>query len=148
VGNTATFTVNRQGTVRTLNTTIALRPEEVQLASNNSTAPATPQAQATRSSAKALGMDLSAITPEARRTYSLDADVKGVVITNVDPDSDAADKIAKGDVVLRVDNRVVQTPQDMQRLVAEVQKAGRKSVLLLVSHEGRTGYIAIDFTKT
>ena len=73
-----------------------------------------------------------------------------MVITKVDPDSDAADKgLQPGDVVLRVGNRIVRTPADFQAGVAEAKKGGRKSVLLLVAHsQGGTGFVAVDIGKT
>ena len=69
-----------------------------------------------------------------------------MVITKVDPDSDAADKgLQPGDVVLRIGNRAVADPADVQTGVAEAKKGGRKSVLLLVAHsQGGTGFVAID----
>ena len=74
----------------------------------------------------------------------------GVVITKVDPDSDAADKgLQPGDVVLKVGNRMVTTPQDVQAGVAEAKKGGRKSVLLLVAPaRAVTGFVAVDIGKT
>jgi serine protease Do len=144
VGNSASFTVNRQGSAKTLTATIALRDDQQQLASNSQAPTPTPMRENT---SQAMGLALSPITPDARRTYSLADDVKGVVVTNIDPDSDAADKLSRGDVVMRVNNRVVQTPQDVQRVVAEAQKAGRKNVLLLVSHQGRAGAIVVEIGK-
>ena len=50
---------------------------------------------------QAMGLGLAAVTPEARRTYNIDSGIDGVVITRVDPDSDAGDKgIQPGDVVV------------------------------------------------
>ena len=58
-----------------------------------------------------MGLGLSSLTPEARKTFNLADNVNGVVITKVDPDSDAADKgLQPGDVVLQVGNRTVRTP--------------------------------------
>ena len=54
----------------------------------------------------------SAVTPEMRREFSLDNNVNGVVVTRVDPNSDAADKgIEAGDVVVSVANQSVRTPK-------------------------------------
>jgi serine protease Do len=83
--------------------------------------------------------------------YNLGDDVNsGVVITKVDPDSDAATKgLQPGDVVLKINNRSVKSPADFQSGVADAQKGGRKSVLLLVARSsGQTGFVAIDIDKT
>ena len=103
------------------------------------------------STASAAGLGLSSLTPETRRSFNLgDSVTGGVVITRVDPDSDAATKgLQAGDVVLRIGNRAVRTPADFQAGVAEAKKGGRSSVLLLVTHQaGGTGFVAIDIEKT
>jgi len=108
--------------------------------------PTTPNAGSP--TASAMGLGLSSLTPEARHSLNLADNVSGVVITKVDPNSDAADKgLQPGDVVLKIGNRAVKTPQDVQSGVAEAQKSGRKSVLLLVARSsGGTGFYALDIT--
>jgi serine protease Do len=93
-----------------------------------------------------MGMGLAPLTPQARRARSLSEDASGVVITRVDPDSNAAEKgLEAGDVVLRVNNRNVTSPADLQSAVAEARRAGRKSVLLLVAKaQGQTGFFPVE----
>jgi serine protease Do len=144
-GHTTTFSVNRQGKPIQLKVTIGQRPDDKLAANMPAGIPSSGGA-----AASAMGLGLSSLTPEARRAYNLGEDVAGVVITKVDPDSDAADKgLQPGDVVLRVGNRIVRTPTDFQTGVAEAKKGGRSSVLLLVAHsQGGTGFVAIDIDKT
>jgi serine protease Do len=145
-GRSSTFSMLRGGKPMELKVTIGTRPDE-KVASNGplqdgSLAP---------SSANAAGLALSSLTPEAKRMYNLADNVNsGVVITRVDPDSDAADKgLQPGDVVLKINNRAVKSPADFQSGVSEAQKGGRKSVLLLVARsQGGTGFVAIDIDKT
>jgi serine protease Do len=94
----------------------------------------------------AMGLGLSALTPDARKTFNLSEKANGVVITKVDPNSDAADKgLQPGDVVQKVGGRAVNTVADVQSGVAEAQKGGRKSVLLLVaSSQGGSRFVAVD----
>ncbi|HMH64598.1 MAG TPA: PDZ domain-containing protein, partial [Rhizomicrobium sp.] len=145
-GQTATFSVSRQGKPLQVKATIGNRPDE-RVASN---APAK-DGMLAPSSANAAGLGLSSLTPESKKSFNIaDSVVVGAVITKVDPDSDAADKgLQPGDVVLRVGNRIVRTPTDFQVGVAEAKKGGRSSVLLLVAHsQGSTGFVAIDIDKT
>ena len=97
-----------------------------------------------------MGLGLSSLTPDARRAYNLGEEVAGVVITKVDPDSDAADKgLQPGDVVLKIGSRIVKNPADVQSGIVEAQKGGRKSVLLLVARQsGGTGFVAVDIGQT
>jgi serine protease Do len=144
-GKVSTFTVSRQGKHVEVKVTIGSRPEE-KLAANE------PAGQAIQpSSATAAGLGLASLTPQAKKAFNLGDDVKaGAVITKVDPNSDAAEKgLQPGDVVLRIGNRAVRAPADVSAGIAEAQKGGRSSILLLVARQqGGTGFVAIDINKT
>ena len=141
-GQSATFAVNREGKALELKIAIGARPDEARLAAN---APA-PQSQNAPAGATAMGLGLAPLTPQARRARQLDDNVSGVVITRVDPDSNAADQgLTAGDVVLKINNRNVTNPADIQNGIAEAKRAGRKSVLLLVARaQGQTGFVAVE----
>ncbi|HWY62278.1 MAG TPA: DegQ family serine endoprotease [Rhizomicrobium sp.] len=142
-GASANFTILRGGASQTLKVQIGARPED-KVASNT---PAMPSALPATGSA--MGLGLASVTPDARKTYNLADSISGVVITKVDPSSDAADKgLQPGDVVMKVGARVVKTPQDIQAAVAEAQKGGRKSVLMLVASQGATRFYAVDIGQT
>jgi len=146
-GQTATFSVARQGKPMQIKATIGTRPDAQQLAS---LAPGK-DGMMSPSSANAAGLGLSSLTPESKKNFNIAENVvAGAVITKVDPDSDAADKgLQPGDVVLRVGSRIVRSPADFQVGVAEAKKGGRTNVLLLVAHsQGGTGFVAIDIDKT
>ena len=146
-GQTATFSVARQGKPLQIKVTIGARPDQQQLASLSSNR----GGMMAPSSANAAGLGLSSLTPESKRSFNIAENVvAGAVITKVDPDSDAANKgLQPGDVVLRVGNRIVRSPADFQVGVAEAKKGGRSNVLLLVAHsQGGTGFVAIDIDKT
>jgi len=143
-GKSASFAVMRDGASRSLNVTIAPK-KDVQVASTDQ--PGTPGA-AQGETGKAMGLGLAALTPDIRHTYNLDDNVQGVVVTKVDPDSDAADKgVQPGDVLLSVSNKAVHSPQDVEKSVAAAHSIGRKSVLLLVASGGISHFVAIDIGK-
>jgi serine protease Do len=143
-GRVTTFTVNRQGKITQIKVTIGQRPDDKVAANMSNGMPSGGP------SASAMGLGLSSLTPEARKAYNLGDDVAGVVITKVDPDSDAADKgLQPGDVVVKIGSRSVKTPADVQSGIVEAQKGGRKSVLLLVARQsGGTGFVAVDIGQT
>ena len=144
-GQSATFNVNRDGKSLQLHATITARPSEDKLASNDNAAPRQ-ESIAPGPQASAMGLSLAPLTPQARRSRRLDDSATGVLITKVEPDSDAADQgLEAGDVVLKIGNRNVASPADIQNAVSEARKAGRKSVLLLVARaQGQTGFVAVD----
>jgi serine protease Do len=143
-GQSAAFTVVRNGQSRTVKADIGLRPDD-KVASAAPNPPAGPAA-----TGNAMGLGLAALTPEARKAFNVPEGSAGVIITKVDPNSDAADKgLQPGDVVQKVGTRVVHTPADVQSGVAEAQKGGRKSVLLLVaSVQGGARFVAVDIGAT
>jgi serine protease Do len=144
-GKDARFTINRAGVTKTLTAKIGLRNEKM-LASLEQHEPGAPAAANT---GKAMGLGLAALTPEIRRAHNLSDDVSGILITSVDPDSDAAEKgLQPGDVVQRVGTHNVRTVEDFQKSVEEATKGGRKSVLLLVATQGGSRFVAVDIAKT
>ena len=89
---------------------------------------------------EALGMMLSPISDELRQRYNIDADVKGAVITSVKTDSPAAEKrLEPGDVVTEAGEQPVQSPGDIARRVAEIEKENKNTILLLVAKGGKQG---------
>ncbi len=137
-GSNATFTVVHDGATKTLTAKIGAKQEQ-QVASNkplqNNRAPAP---------AEAMGLGLAAITPETRRAFNLDGNVNGVVVTKVDPNSDAADKgLEPGDVLVSIANHPVHSPQDVKASVAAAQAAHRDTVLVLVTGQGGQRFVAI-----
>jgi serine protease Do len=137
-GSSATFTINRDGQQRNVTVTIGAKKEDLQVASNGG-----PQNNgAAETTGEAMGLGLAAVTPEVRRTYGLEGNVSGVIVTKVDPNSDAADKgIEAGDVIVQVADQPVHTPKDVQQRVAAAKAQGRKSVLVLVT--GQRGQIFV-----
>ena len=144
-GTTATFTVVREGSKQQLTAKVGLRKDE-QVASNDN--PDQP-ASAPATTAEAMGLGLAAVTPDIRRTYNLGPDAAGVVITKVDPNSDAADKgIQPGDVVVSVANKPVHSPQELKTRVADAKAAGRTAVLVLVNGQNGQRFVALKITQT
>jgi serine protease Do len=85
-----------------------------------------------------LGMTLAELTDEGRQEFAIADDVEGVVITDVDPDSAAAEKrIMPGDVIVEIAQEAVATPQDVEERIAALRQDGRRNALLMLA--GRTG---------
>ncbi|MCA1382482.1 MULTISPECIES: Do family serine endopeptidase [Bradyrhizobium] len=116
-------------------------PDKVQAAvKTDEPAPEKPVTQ------KALGLDLATLSKDLRTRYKIKDSVKGVVVTNVDTNSDAADKrLSAGDVIVEVAQEAVSSGADIQKRVDQLKKDGKKSVLLLVSNgEGELRFVALS----
>jgi serine protease Do len=98
-----------------------------------------------------LGMTVSSMTDELRQKYTIDADVKGAVVTEVTPDGAAADKrLEPGDVITEAGEKAVTGAADISASIADAEKAGKSSVLLLVSKGGKQTemrFIALKLKK-
>ena len=95
-----------------------------------------------------LGLKLSAISPELRAKYGLDAKMTGVVVIEIDPQSPAAQKTIKvGDVIVEAAQEPVASPADVTRGIEKAKKAGRKAVLLRVEDgKGDLRFVAVPVT--
>ncbi len=92
----------------------------------------------------ALGLRLARLTPDLRKQFSLPEAAKGVVITDVPPNSAAATQgLRSGDLVLAVGPVTVATPEEIQQKAAAAKKNGRKSLLVRVERDGTTRFVAL-----
>ena len=96
----------------------------------------------------ALGLSLQPLNAQILRALNLPADQRGVVITSVDPGSDAAEKgLRRGDVIVSVNRQAVTQPQQVIAAVDATRRAGRSSVLLLVKRgQGVEAFFGIDIS--
>jgi len=147
-GDILRLDVIREGKRRTIDIRSGVRPSERELAAANENAPgssrqntpSTPQAQRP----SVLGMSLGPLDAAARQRHRLEPDVRGVVIENIDPASDAAERgLRRGDVLVRAGDRNVASAADVTAAVEAAKKAGRSSILVGVHREGRTLFLPL-----
>ncbi len=142
IGKAVTVKILRGEQAQTLKVTIGRLPEQAIAAKTTDTSdPRLPEAE----TASLLGLSIAPLTDELRSRYAIGNKIKGVVITEVDPKSPAAEKnIKAGDVIVEVTRSEVSSPDQVRRQVDAVRKAGRKSVLLLIDDgKGELRFIAV-----
>jgi len=83
-----------------------------------------------------FGMTLEPITDSLRRRYRINADASGLVVTAVDPDSDAAGKVRPGDVVEEIAWTPVESLDQARDLVARAGEDGAP-VLFSLNRQGQ-----------
>lgn len=151
-----------RGTQRTtVNVAVAERPTEEELARINNITPdpaATPDAGKTeetqstgqRSTRSGLGLSVQTLTPEmARRLQITDANLRGVVVGSVDPNSDAAQKgFQPGDIIISINQAPTPTPEAAAAALDAARRAGRDRVLVLV-RRGNTppAYVGVELAR-
>ena len=152
VGTRVPLEVIRGGRRMTLQVQVGQRPTEEELVkqagggdddSDQGLGAETPVAPGS-----ALGLSMQPLNPQIIRALNLAADQKGVVITSVDPASDAAEKgLRRGDVIVSVNRQAVTQPQQVVAAVDATKRAGRSSVLLLVKRgQGIEAFFGIDIS--
>jgi serine protease Do len=159
IGSRVPVEVLRSGQRRTVNVQVAERPTEQELARLNgieteeeapggaTPAVPTPGAAAARAS---LGMSLEALTPDLARRGGLRGEVSGVVISDLDPNSDAAQKgLRPGDIILSINRQATPSPQAVNQVVDAARRSNRNAVVLLV-RRGNTppAFVAIQLARS
>ncbi|TLG71616.1 DegQ family serine endoprotease [Methylocystis sp. B8] len=98
------------------------------------------------SSQSVLGLELSRLSDELRARFQIKDTLKsGVVITGVDPRSEAAEKrLQPGEVLLEVNQEAVSDPADVVKKVKALKSDGKKTALLIVANgQGDAHFVAL-----
>lgn len=101
-----------------------------------------------RTGTETAGMTLNALSPALRERYDVEDDVSGVMIVNVDRDSDAAKKgVRAGDMILTVGSVEVKSPKDVVERVEQAREKDKNVVLLFLYRNGDRRYVAVRIDK-
>jgi serine protease Do len=140
-GTTVPVKVLRDKQERTINVTIDelnLDQETTRSARRND-APGDPSAD---QETEGFGITLSALTSDVARRLRLPSDVEGVLVSDVDPTSNAARQgIREGDVILQVNRRAVRSPQEARRILDSVSSGG--TAFFLIMRGGQQTFVTV-----
>ncbi|MEI2296496.1 DegQ family serine endoprotease [Ensifer sp. MJa1] len=142
VGKAVDVVVIRDGKEQTVKVTLG-RLEDGELASAPAAATTDegqksdkPEAAPLPATDLILGMKLTTLNEETRKKYGIAEDVDGVVITEVAPNSAAAERrVEPGDVIVEVGQEAMDTPDDVADRVEELKSSGRRNALLMLSNK-------------
>jgi serine protease Do len=103
-------------------------------------------AQAGSGTTEDVGVAVQTLTPDLAENLGLDRNLKGVVVTQVDPGGPAADAgLRRGDVILEVNRQTVKDLDAYRKAVKAVGKG--KSILFLVRRGDNTIFLAVKPTS-
>jgi len=129
-GGTVTLGVWRNGKKEDVKVRIAAMPEQKNTAAGIDTG---------SSSEDAVSLDNYGLTVTPSENG------KGVVVTNVDPDSEAADKgMRPGDVIRTVNGKAVVRAADITDAINEAVKVGRTAILMQVETSEQNHFVALS----
>lgn len=135
------LTLDREGDRRTVTVTLdaAMDPEEPESRS--------PSTRPERGGIVAhdLGLDYSDVTPTLAKEFGLKGKVKGVIITDVDPASEAFREanIRPGQLIIAVNRKPVENAAASERIYAAIEAGSSFLVRLLVPDENSTMVTAL-----
>jgi serine protease Do len=88
------------------------------------------------------GVSVVDLTTELFSSLNLPKKIKGVVVTDVDEQSPAAELLMRGDVVLEINRQQVTSVNDYETLVAGIKPG--KDILLLIFRNGSSLYVTLS----
>lgn len=95
-----------------------------------------------------LGLKLAPFSNALAKQFELDDDSEGVVIVDVERDSNAREKgLRPGTLVVEVNQEKVSSPAEIAAKVEEAREAKRRTVLLLIDQGGDLRFVAIRIKK-
>jgi serine protease Do len=146
----------RNGRRLTVTAVVGRRPSEEELAQQQSfgqnpnddsddqfNRPPTKQGQGL--SEQSLGLSVLPVTPTIARQLGMPDSTQGVVVSAVDPSSDAGSKgLQRGDIILSANYQEVATPAQLEAAIRAAKTANRNAVLLRVQRRGQpAAYVPI-----
>jgi serine protease Do len=129
-GTTVTLEILRNGQVETKQVTLEQRPTDLAYSGGG---------RKPRSQGPLRGVAVQNLTPALRQELQLPANVHGVVVTNIDPESPAAQRLEPGDVITSINQQPVNSIADYNKLAADA----KGKALLRVIHQGQAAFVVI-----
>ena len=142
IGKTVNIDIFRKGRKQTFRITVAKLTDDAKPDKPGAKLPPPPPKP--KSKVSHLGLTLGLLDGPGRAKFKLGAAVRGVLVTDVDPNGAAADKnFRPGDVIVEVQNQPVKTPDQVEAKLNADAKAGKKVELLLVNRSGELTYVGL-----
>ena len=131
VGSKVTVKVMRDGQEKDLSVTIAELPDNPQIA----------KAEAGPSDQPLAGLAVQELDRETAQELGLKGKIQGVVVTTVDPESDAERAgLMPGDVIREINRNPVTSMKDFDRAASNLKKG--QTVLVLINRRGASLYLS------
>ncbi len=131
-GSVVTLEVLRNGKPLTLRITLSERPSALGVKASVGK----PSIQGTL-----RGITVQTLTPDVREQLSMSPDTPGVVISNVEPSSPAAQSgLRQGDVIEEINRQPVRSVADFERLAGQA----RGDTLLRINRQGNAVFVVIS----
>jgi Do/DeqQ family serine protease len=136
-GSTATVTLLRNGREQNVQATLAELPDRQRTDADDNNS----EDNGNGRSNERFGLTLQPLTSESAQRYGLDADDQGLLVTRVDPSSDAANAgIRQGDLIQEVNRQPVKTFMDFSNAL---RQSGTRPALVLIKRRNNVVYLTL-----
>jgi serine protease Do len=133
-GKTVSAKVLREGATRTLEVTTKELPGTDRAATGGS--------HAAKDEGTLNGVTVADLDARARREMEVPANLKGVLVTEVEPDSPAFEAgLRPGDVILEINRQPVKSAEEAVRMTEDAKD---KTTLLRVWNKGDSRFVVVD----
>ena len=140
VGHDVRLKIERAGKAEDLKVTIAEQPK--QMVARGRPTPGGEEEQGAESGGLP-GVQVHSLTADIANQLGLEASTKGVVVTGIDPSSNAADAgLEPGDVITEIDHKPVRSTADYNQAVASA--GNKKDLLLLTDRAGVKRFVVVQ----
>jgi len=143
VGKAADVEVWRAGRKVPLKVELGEFPDDEKVAAAT---PGEPAPETKTQAVRTLGLTMSRLNKELRERFKLDESVDGVIVTDVEADSPAAEKgVRAGDVIRKIgrNQEPVSNLKQIEEKVAGARKENQKSMLFLFERGGNSRFVAL-----
>ncbi|MEW4466360.1 DegQ family serine endoprotease [Parasphingorhabdus sp. JC815] len=155
VGTNVKIKLLRNGKAINVTASLGERPSEEELTTGNFDPDAEDQmgtdenGASAEATAEALGLSVVDLTPAIARQIGVPSTQQGVVVSTVDPNSDAAQKgIRRGFMITSVNRRPINSAEDLDKAISTATRSNREAVLLQVKRGARDArFVAVRLRK-
>jgi serine protease Do len=139
-GSTASVTIVRNGREQNVQATLSELPDQKRADSDDNNS----EESATRGNER-FGLTLQPLTSDTAQRYGLDADDQGLLVTRVDPTSNAATAgIRQGDLIQEVNRQPVKTFADFGNAL---RQSGSRPALVLLKRRNNVIFLTLRATS-
>jgi serine protease Do len=129
-GSPVTLEILRNGQPQTVTVTLEQRPANLAYAGGPSRSP---------NQGALRGVTVQNLTSDLRKQLGVPSETHGVVVTEVDPGSPAAQYLTQGDIIMSINRHDVNSVADFNKLAAE----SKGQTLLRIMRQGQAAFVVI-----
>jgi serine protease Do len=88
------------------------------------------------------GITVQDLTPKIYKRLDVPEKIRGVVITDIEPEAPAETKLMPGDIILEIKRKAITSTDDYDRIVSTIER--NENILMLIFRRGSSIFITLD----